>query len=555
MQRTRPRSNTLAVPAQDHRIVAIGIVLSALIAASLLQPTTAPPTISLRLLVHETTPSSHAAEDMVHALDGTVTRQLPLIGGFAATLPEDRVPMLARDTSVTELSVDGRIQMAGVGTKKWDDVEPNLAWRQAIRLGQVPDGIDGSGVTVALIDTGVAHVADFGDRVVARVDFTPGGNGDDAYGHGTHLAGVIAGDGSASSGKWRGVAPGANLVSVKVAGPDGSTDVSVVIAALQWVVAHRAEYGIKVLNLAFGTDSVQPYALDPLNAAVERAWAAGIAVVVSAGNRGPSARSINKPGDDPYVITVGAVDVNGTIERRDDEVAPFSSRGRTPDGFEKPDLVAPGTTIVATRDAGSTIDALHPEAVLDGNYFKGTGTSQAGAIVSGVVALLYQENPSLRPNAVKSILMGNTFRASQYRSGGGSGLLDAASAVQGVNSGEWANAGLTRSAGLGSLEGSRGRFHVHADLDGDGHLDRVKGEQDVLGAPWDSTSWSSTSWSSTSWSSTSWSSLISENPAWSSTSWSSTSWSGMYWNSAAWSSTSWSSNSWSSTSWSSTTWS
>ena len=544
----------MTVPASDHRTAVIGILLSAVIAAALLQPLPTPSLTPLRLLIHETTPSSHVAEDLVESLGGEVTRPLPLIGGFAATLPDDRLPILVRDPSVAEASADGRVQMAGVGTKRWDGLEPNLAWRKAIRLDEV-DGIDGSGVTVALIDTGVGHVADLGDRVVARVDFTPGGNGDDAYGHGTHLAGVIAGDGSTSLGKWRGVAPGANLVSVKVAGPDGSTDVSVVIAALQWVVVHQAEYGIKVLNLAFGTDSVQPYALDPLNAAVERAWAAGIAVVVSAGNRGPSARTINKPGDDPYVITVGAVDVNGTIERRDDEVAPFSSRGRTPDGFEKPDLVAPGTTIVATRDAGSTIDALHPEAVLDGSYFKGTGTSQAGAIVSGVAALLYQKNPSLRPNTVKSILMGSTFRASQYRSGGGSGLLDAASAVQSVNSGEWANAGLTRSAGLGSLEGSRGRFHVHADLDGDGHLDRVKGEQDVLGAPWDSTSWSSTSWSSTSWSSTSWSSLISENSAWSSTSWSSTSWSGMYWNAAAWSSTSWSSTSWSSTSWSSTTWS
>ena len=542
MHRTRPRSNTLALNAQDHRIAAIGIVLSALIAASLLQPTT-PPTFSLQLLVHETTPSSHVAEDVVHALGGTVTRQLPLIDGFAATLPEDRVPMLARDTSVAELSIDGRIQMASAETDAWDDIEPNLAWRKAIRLNRLPDRIDGSGVTVAMIDTGVAHVADLGDRVVARVDFTPGGNGEDAFGHGTHLAGVIAGDGSSSSGKWRGVAPGARLVSVKVAGPDGSTDVSVVIAALQWVVSHRQEYGIKILNLAFGTDSLQSYTVDPLNAAVERAWAAGITVVVSAGNRGPG--TINKPGDDPYVITVGAVDVKRTVDRWDDEVASFSSSARTVDGFAKPDLVAPGTTIVATRDVGSTIDGLHPEAVLDGSYLKGTGTSQAGAIVSGVAALLYQVRPWLRPNAVKSILLGSTIRSPQYRSGGGAGLIDAVGAILSFGSDEWTNAGLTRGTGRGSLEASRGRFHVHADLDGDGQLDLVEGEQDVLGGPWGSTSWSSTSWSSTSWSSTSWSSLISENPGWSSTSWSSTSWSGMHWNSTSWSSTSWSSTTWS----------
>jgi serine protease AprX len=555
MSSIRPRSGALAVaaPGSPALRTASALILSAVVAASLVQPASRAASDLLRLIVHETHPASGVAEDLVQAVGGRVTRPLPLIGGFAALVPAARASWLASDPAIGELIVDGRVRMAAASTEAYDDLEPNLAWRKTIRLPQVPAGIDGSGVTVAMIDTGVSRVADLGDRVVARVDFTPGGDGDDAYGHGTHLAGVIAGDGSASGGKWRGVAPGARLVSVKVAGADGSTDVSVVIAALQWVVTHRSQYGVKVLNLSFGTDSLQPYALDPLNAAVERAWAAGIAVVVSSGNRGPG--TVNKPGDDPFVITVGAADLKQTVERQDDEVAPFSSYGRTPDGFERPDLVAPGTTIVATRDAGSTIDQAHPDAVVDGTYFKGTGTSQAGAIVSGVAALLYQANPSLKPNAVKSILMGSTFRASQYRAGGGAGMLDAAGALQNLGSGEWTNGGLVRSVGFGSLEASRGRFHVHADLNHDGQLDPVSGEQDVLGAPWDSTSWSSTSWSSTSWSSTSWSSLIAENGGWASTSWSSTSWSGMYWSSNSWSSTSWSSTSWSSTSWSSTSWS
>ncbi len=530
-----------------------GLLASALLVATLVRPATALAEHFVAVVVHERTPNTYSAERLIEAVGGRVTRPLPLIGGFAADVPADRLSMLGPDGPIAGLYVDAPIRMASIGTEQWDDQEPTLAWRKTIRLGQVPYGIDGSGVTVAMIDTGVAQSQDFGDRVVARVDFTPGGNGDDVYGHGTHLAGVIAGNGAASGGKWRGVAPGARLVSVKVAGPDGATDVSVVIAALQWVVTHRAQYGIKVLNLSFGTDSVQPYAVDPLNAAVERAWAAGITVVVSSGNRGPG--TINKPGDDPFVITVGAADLRQTADRRDDEIAPFSSSGVTQDGFMKPDLVAPGTTIVATRDAGSTIDTLHPDAVVDDDYFKGTGTSQAGAIVSGVAALLYDANPTLRPSTVKSILMGSTFRASQYRTGGGSGLLDAAGALASINSGDWANLGLVRSLGAGSLEDSRGRFHVHADLDHDGQLDLLRGEQDVLGAPWDSTSWSSTSWSSTSWSSTAWSSLISENSGWTSTSWSSTSWSGMYWSSTSWSSNSWSSTSWSSTSWSSVAWS
>lgn len=537
---------------RDLLTVAAGIVASALLAASLLHAPTADPQPFLSIVVRERTPSSQVAEDLIQSVGGRVTRPLPLIDGFAADVPADHLAMLGgTDGPIAEVSVDGRVRMAAAGTDAYDSLDPNLAWRRSIRLPQLPDGIDGSGVTVAMIDTGVAHVPDLGQRVVARVDFTPGGAGDDAYGHGTHLAGLIAGNGAASGGKWRGVAPGAHLVSVKVAGPDGSTDVSVVIAALQWVVTHRDQYGIKVLNLAFGTDSVQPYAIDPLNAAVERAWAAGITVVVSAGNRGPSAGTINKPGDDPFVITAGAADLKQTPERWDDEVAPFSSRGRTQDGFEKPDLVAPGTTIVATRDAGSTIDGLHPQAIVDGDYFKGTGTSQAGAIVSGVAALMYEANPSLRPNAVKGILMGTAFKTAAYRVGGGSGLVDATGAVLAATSAPSnPNLGLIPSVGAGSLEASRGHFHVETDLDGDGQPDLVEGEIDVLGDPWDSTSWSSTSWSSTSWSSTSWSSLIAENSGWSSTSWSSTSWSG-----TSWSSTSWSSNSWSSTSWSSVTWS
>ena len=529
-----------------HRLTTlIALAASGLLAAAIVQTPIPAASRLVQVIVHERAPRTDAAEDLIHAIGGRVTRPLPLIGGFAAEVPASRIAGLAAAEAVADLAVDGRIRMAGTVTDLWDDLEPNLAWRKTIRLNAVPDGIDGTGVTVALIDTGVARVEDLGNRVVARIDFTPGGNGDDAYGHGTHMAGVIAGNGAASGGKWRGVAPGAKLVSIKVAGADGSTDVSVVIAALQWVVTHRAEYGIKVLNLSFGTDGVQPYALDPLDAAVERAWAAGITVVVSAGNRGPGSGTINKPADDPYVITVGAVDVKRTLDRTDDEIAPFSSRGPTPDGFEKPELVAPGTTIVAARDAGSTIDGLHPDAVLDNAYLKGTGTSQAGAIVTGIAAMMYQANPTLRPNNVKAIMMGATFRSYRYRSGGGAGMIDAATAVQNAMSTDWANGGLTRATGNGAIEASRGRFHVTADLNHDGVLDLVSGERDVLGDAWDSTSWSSTSWSSTSWSSTTWSSLIAENAGWSSTSWSSTSWSGMYWSSTSWSSTSWSSTTWS----------
>jgi serine protease AprX len=523
-------------------VVAVWSLFAAMLAGSIAAIPSG--TADVAVIVRESVPTTNTAEGLVDAVGGHVTRELPLVGGFAADVPGDRLAALTHDASVAGLWADAHLRMASTPTNQYDTWEPNLAWRKAIRLNQV--SVDGSGVTVALLDTGVSQVDDLGQRVDARIDFTPGGAGEDAYGHGTHLAGVIAGNGSDSGGKWRGVAPGAHLISIKVAGADGATDVSVVIAALQWVVSHRDQYHIRVLNLAFGTDGDQSYALDPLDAAVERAWAAGITVVVSAGNRGSDAGTINKPGDDPYVITVGAADLNGTSDRSDDRVAPFSSRGPTQDGFEKPDLVAPGITIVSTRSAGSTIDQQHADAVVDANYFKGTGTSQAAAVVSGVAALMYDVDPSLKPNQVKGMLLSTAYKTAAYRVGGGAGLVDAEGAVLAADGGTTnPNIGLVRGLALGSLESSRGNVHVMADLDGDGTAELVQGEVDVLGQPWDSTSWSSNSWSSDTWSSNSWSSLISENDGWSSNSWSSNSWSGMCWMSNSWSSNSWSSIAWS----------
>src|SRR5438876_1038386 len=179
----------------------------------------------------------------------------------------------------------------------------------------------------------------------------------DSYGHGTFIAGIIAGNGTSSNGAYKGIAPAAKLVSVKVAGADGSADVSNVLAAIQWVVSFKDRYGIKVLNLSLGTDSTQSYRVDPLNYAVERAWDAGIVVVVSASNRGPAAGTISKPGDDPLVVTVGAVDDMGTPGLGDDQLPNFSSHGPTAaDGLAKPDLAAPGAHIVSLRAPGSARD-------------------------------------------------------------------------------------------------------------------------------------------------------------------------------------------------------
>jgi serine protease AprX len=319
---------------------------------------------------------------------------------------------------------------------------------------------------------------------------------------------------------------------------------------MQWIVSHRAQYNIRVLNLSYGTDSRQSYLVDPLDYAVEQVWASGIFVTVASGNRGPDAGTINKPSDDPFVMTVGAADTQNTPSRWDDAVASFSSRGPTQDGLAKVDLVAPGISIVSNRAPGSTIDVLHPAARVGDSYFKGTGTSQATAIVSGAAADVIAVNGSLGPDFVKAILLRTADRRIVSASGAaaaGAGMVDVGAAMT-LASREWgwawflpANRGLVRSTGLGSLELSRGSYHVYADINHDGVMELVTGEIDVLGNSWSGNGWSGNSWSGNSWSSNVWSAYVS----WAGNSWSGNSWSGMSWTGNSWSGNSWSGDSWS----------
>jgi serine protease AprX len=446
-------------------------------------------------------------------------------------------------------------------------------------------GTDGSGVGVALIDTGLAPVAGLaGTRVVEGPDLSldsqvPSLTHRDTFGHGTHLAGIIAGTPAADRSGFTGVAPGATLTSVKVGAGAGITDVSQVIAAIDWVVAHRNDdpaHPTRVLNLSYNTDGIQDHRLDPLTHAVENAWRAGIVVVVAAGNGGSSAR-LSNPAYDPFVLAIGAADPVGTATPADDQVTDFSSRG---DSTRRVDLIAPGRSVVSLRDPGSYIDELYPEARVGTQYTKGSGTSQAAAVVSGAVALLLQQRPGLTPDQVKQVLTDSAARLPRAdRAGTGAGELDIwratrtaakASAVQ-----TW-----DRSTGRGSLEAARGTAHIAIDgvaLTGERHLlgdfdaaawsarssagtawdgGRWMGHQyttdgwgTAADSPWSGLSWSGLSWSGLSWSGLSWSGL-----SWSGLSWSGLSWSGLSWSGLSWSGLSWSGLSWSGLSWSTGVW-
>ncbi len=511
---------------------------------------------ALSLIVRKRDRGGTRAERLVRQLGGTVTRELPIIGGFAARLPADRLPRLLGSPAVQRVWPDGRVRMRGLAGDSDDGADPrdhdprpaDRAWRAAVgldRLGRA--GRAGRPATVALLDTGITRTPDLDGRVLARVDFTEEHDGYDRYGHGTHLAGVIAGNGEMVDGRaggsrgggYQGAAPTARLVSVKVSSWNGATDVSVVLAGLQWVVSNRARFGIRVLNLSFGTDSTQSYLVDPLDYAVERVWRSGILVVVAAGNDGePGSPSIHKPGDDPFVLTVGAADLNNTRWTGDDVVAAFSSRGTTPDGVAKPDLVAPGTSILGIRAVGSTIDRARPAARYNRHYLKGSGTSQATAIVSGVAALLYQADPTLRPDVAKAALVNTAQRYLAGQAGAGAGLVDAKAAVAAVerrtDRSRPANQGLRRSTGRGSLEASRGSLRAYTDLDGDGAPEPIAGEVDALGRAWDAASWTATPWTPATSSRSPWSRLVAEAPGWDVERWGGDSWSGMGLDAESW---------------------
>jgi serine protease AprX len=253
---------------------------------------------------------------------------------------------------------------------------------------------------------------DGASRVIASAVTNPRAtHAADGYGHGTHVAGLIAGNGTARTaadgavGRYVGIAPEADLVSIKASDDHGATSVLDVIYGLQFAVDHREAYGIRVVNLSLSSSVAESPRTDPLDAAAESAWLHGIVVVAAAGNAGAAADAVAyAPANDPYVITVGAVDDAGTASTSDDQVPSWSSRGLTQDGVPKPDVLAPGAHLVSTLAPDSDFAGQCPDCLVDGSYFRVGGTSMAAAVVSGAVADLLDAHPTWTPNQVKGAL-------------------------------------------------------------------------------------------------------------------------------------------------------
>ena len=527
------------------------------------------------VIVREQPGAGNEAESLVRGLGGRVGRHIGIIDAFEARLPAGSVARLRDLPSVASITPNARVRLSHTvdGFDASSDPGSMFSIAQEItRAGEMWNaGATGAGVDVALIDSGVVPVEGLTapGKVVNGADLSFESQAAelrylDTYGHGTHMAGIIAGRDAGvplplkkgNHDLFTGMAPQARIVNVKVADVNGVTDVSQVLAAIDWVVQHRRDGGlnIRVMNLSFGTDGVQDYVLDPLTYAVEVAWRKGIVVVVAAGNEGYGSPRLNNPAYDPYVIAVGAADPKGTYGHPDDVVAPFSSCG-TPS--RRPDLVAPGTSIVSLRDPGSTVDLQHPEGRAGTRFFRGSGTSQAAAVVSGAAALLVDQRPWITPDQVKALLMSSSVHLyGEDPNCQGAGILDLKSAA-------WRPTPLAvqtwpPSTGLGSLEAARGSAHVT-----DGSVE-LRGETDIFGSVWDGAAWSVASlaeaswqgglWNGKSWSGDSWSATSWAGKSWSSVEWAGKSWSGKSWSDLVWSGKSWSGKSWGSELWSTTAW-
>ena len=372
-------------------------------------------------------------DDVVRRAGGVTIRTLGA-GSVLASIPDGALARLAADRRVASVSADRLV------------ISTAAAGGALARIARVPAGLglDGSGVGVATIDSGIsaAHEVIAAGRLVHWMDFVSHLDVPyDDYGHGTHVAGIIA---ASDGGERRGVAPGADLIVLKALDGTGSGRVSDVIAAVDYAIANRDRFNIRVINLSVAAGVYESYRTDPLAQAALRAVRAGIVVVAAAGNFGRTpegevqAGSIAAPGNAPWVLTVGASDDRGTADPADDVVASFSSRGPTAiDGMSKPDLIAPGVGVEAAADPASALFALQPLGRVWSDARSGglpslrlSGTSMAAPIVAGTVALIAQAAPGLTPNAIKAILEFTAEpRAGEDDAAQGTGLLNIRGAI------------------------------------------------------------------------------------------------------------------------------
>jgi serine protease AprX len=541
------RLNYPAVPAgvaTAHRrratMAAVAVLAAAGLPAAAAGPT---PAAAWRDVVVTGSDIAGAAR-AVQAVGGHLLASLPLTHGVAARLPQGSTL-----DAKWVVSPQREITVAAAATPGSGDVS---TVRQM--LGMPADGDEGRGVTVAVVDTGIADVPDLAGRVSDRVDLTGTGAGD-GYGHGTFMAGLIAASGAASDGAYRGVAPKAKLIDVKVADAQGRTDLITVLRGLQWVSDHGRD--VQVLNLSLSSNSPLPYQIDPLTQALESLWHHGITVVVPSGNDGPGTGSVTSPGNDPVLLTAGGLDALGTAGHDDDLVGAWSGRGPTWQGDAKPDLVAVGGHVVSLRSPGSMVDQSNPLARIGVGYFRGSGTSMAAAVTSGVVAGALAEQPGLRPDAVKNLLTTTTYTSAGLNTsaGAGAGGLDAIRVLDAAPDWRTNKTQARYDTATVGRDARRWASFSKAVVDGDADAATEAWEKlspasrDRAARAWADVDWSTRAWSDVDWSDVDWSDVDWSDVDWSDVDWSDVDWSDVDWSDVDWSARAWAADQWSARAW------
>lgn len=450
-------------------------------------------------------------EAIVKQAGGEIVADLDIINAFSAQMTTRAAFELAADPAVRWVSLDAPVKStscsACVSTANLKNAY--IRTLRADRVWNTAPYIQGSWIGVAVLDSGINQSGDLftasgRNRLIANVRYNSDYNQSpsDGYGHGTHVSSIIASDGSDSNGEYIGVAPRANIINVKVSNDNGSARMQDVVLGLQWILNNKTRYNIRVVNISLNSSVAESYNTSPLNAAAEILWFNGIVVVVSAGNHG--ANTIYPPANDPFVITVGATDDKGTGSLSDDTLATFSAYGTDDNGGIKPDLVAPGRNIVARLvNSNMGVAQSHPANKVGNQYFRMSGTSMAAPMVSGVVALLLNDEPSLTPDQVKFRLMAtaNTNFSGYDPNKAGAGCVDAYAAITGTTT-ETANTGILISDLLST------------------------GPEPVL---WNTVGWNSVGWNSVGWNSVGWNSVGWNSVGWNSVGWNSVGWNSDYW--------------------------
>ena len=469
--------------------------------------------------------AAHAVADVL-GLSLKTARTFSSIDGVAVDLTGAQILAVAADKHVTAITADARVRLSAVAAptnEKWPFVTSvQKYWAN----GTTPAA---PAATIAIVDSGIdATRPEFAGRIAASVNLSslPGNSPGDGRGHGTFVAGIAAADMQGKSG----AAPGAKIVSLDVMDDHGMARTSDVIAAADWILANKAKYGIRVANFSLHSSVANSFMYDPLDKAVEKLWFNNVVVVVAAGNygnaNGPSGVPF-APGNDPFVITVGASDTGKSVSTNDDVAAPWSAYGYTLDGFAKPDLAAPGRFMVGPVPVGSTLYSERPDHVVEPGYMELSGTSFAAPIVSGVSALILGKHPEYTPDQVKGALMVGTKPMPNATSlSEGVGEVNASRSIDTLNPPN-PNKALNAFIVTDPLGGGR-------VFDAASWADKARTDASWADASWADASWASASWSAASWADASWSDASWASASWADTATAAASWADLSLGSASW---------------------